>query len=228
MLAVRRDPTTASLRVSLDGAPVRQAGPRLMACVCGRLVRLQDCSDPRRSPTAYTSPMMSDSELKKLLAVVRLGDADRLGWWRSHSLDETAEYVLGESLPTTWMATGIELAMESARLRHESALERPTALHLFSDYLPFHHLLKSWLIDRKLGRDLAPLEWLRNASTPELVSILAGDVRGELRASGLHLGEITRADLETAAAPTRLLALLTPAYTMQSKEFAAPYLDLVG
>ena len=43
-----------------------------------------------------------------LLAVVRLGDADRLGWWRSHAMDETAEYVLGGSFPTTWLATGAE------------------------------------------------------------------------------------------------------------------------
>ena len=52
---------------------------------------------------------MTESELEKLLAVIRLGDADQLGWWNSHSVDETAEYVLGGLLPTTWLATGVEL-----------------------------------------------------------------------------------------------------------------------
>src|SRR5271168_744129 len=101
-----------------------------------------------RSPTPPGWPLMitSDVRFDTLLAVVRLGDADRLGWWRSHSIDETAEYVLGEAFPTTWMATGCELAMESARIRHEQALARPTRVHIFSDYLPFHRLLRNWLI----------------------------------------------------------------------------------
>ena len=30
-----------------------------------------------------------------LLSAVRLGDVDRLGWWRSQSVDEVAEYVRG-------------------------------------------------------------------------------------------------------------------------------------
>src|SRR6266508_6203883 len=97
------------------------------------------------------------------LAIVRLGDTDRLGWWRSHSVDETAEYVLGHAFPDTWMATGLELAMESARIRHDTALERPTAIHIFSDYLPFHRVLRSWLLELKVERDFEPLVWLPDA-----------------------------------------------------------------
>jgi hypothetical protein len=89
------------------------------------------------------SPTITQAQIDTLLAVVRLGDADRLGWWRSHSVDETAEYVLAHALPNTWMATGVELAMESARIRHSMALDRPTAVHLFSDYLPFHRELRA-------------------------------------------------------------------------------------
>ena len=171
--------------------------------------------------------MISAPELKQLLAVIRLGDADRLGWWRSHSLDDTAEYVLGESLPTTWMATGIELAMESARRRHEGALGRPTALHVFSDYLPFHGVLRSWLIERKLQRDFAALEWLRRTSSEELRSLLAGDVKGERRAGGLYLGDVQREELDAPGVGSRLLGVLLPAYAPQGEEFAAPYLDLI-
>ena len=64
---------------------------------------------------------LNESEFATLLAIVRLGDVDRRGWWRSRSCDETAEYVLGEAFPSTWLATGLELAMESARIRHEHA-----------------------------------------------------------------------------------------------------------
>jgi hypothetical protein len=58
----------------------------------------------------------------------------------------------------------MELAMESARIRHNMALGRPTAVHLFSDYLPFHRELKARLIQRKLDRDFTPLNWLSESS----------------------------------------------------------------
>jgi hypothetical protein len=73
-----------------------------------------------------------------LLAVVRLGDADRLGWWRSHSVDDVAEFVLGESFPNTWLATGLELAMETNRVRLRSSVagERTVGLNVAGPYPP--------------------------------------------------------------------------------------------
>src|SRR6266540_7514687 len=129
-------------------------------------------------------------QLDILLSIIRLGDADRLGWWRSHSVDETAEYVLGHAFPDTWMATGLELAMESARIRHDAALERPTAVHLFSDYLPFHGILRSWLIERKLERDFEPLVWLPDASIEDLRVRLGSAVGGERRGGGVYMGDV--------------------------------------
>jgi hypothetical protein len=163
----------------------------------------------------------------QLLAVVRLGDADRLGWWRSHGLDETAEYLLSESFPNTWMATGVELAMESARVRHDSALERPTAIHLLSDYLPFHRLLRSWLIEQKLEGDTESLSWLAEATSEELKGQLGQETGGERRADGLFLGELPRAALAEAETERSLLNKLTGAYLSLESEFLAPYVDLV-
>lgn len=163
-----------------------------------------------------------------LLSVVRLGDADRLGWWRSHSVGETAEYVLGEAFPNTWMATGVELAMESARVRHEQLLERSTQVHLFSDYLPFHRLLRDWLIERKLERDFEPLRWLSSAPTDELKGNLPPAVDGEKRASGLHVGELARTELNDDGALHLTLERLLGALSSLDKEFVAPYVDLVG
>lgn len=173
---------------------------------------------------------MSDtrSTIDRLLAVVRLGDADRLGWWRSHSVDETAEYVLGESLPTTWMASGVELGMESARIRHEQLLARPTRVHIFSDYLPFHRLLRNWLIERKIDRDAAPLAWLTSASVEDLKLRLPPSNGGERRAEGLYVGDLRRADLEDQVAIDTTLQWLTGAYSGAGRDFVAPYVDLVG
>jgi hypothetical protein len=166
--------------------------------------------------------------IDRLLAVVRLGDADRLGWWRSHSVDETAEYVLGESFPNTWMATGVELAMESARVRHEQLLSRPTQVHVFSDYLPYHRLLRNWLIERKIEHDPAPLDWLPEASTNDLRAKLPSPSGGERRGEGLFVGELHRRDLQDDAALDATLSRLAAAIAHTDHEFVAPYVDLVS
>jgi hypothetical protein len=181
----------------------------------------------RREGFLKASAEGTNEDTVQLLAVVRLGDADRLGWWRSHGLDETAHYLLSEPFPNTWMATGVELAMESARIRHDSALERPTAIHLFSDYLPFHRLLRSWLIEQKLERDTESLSWLAQATVEELKGQLGEKTVGERRASGLFLGEIPREVLAETDTNRSLLSKLAGAYLSLESEFLAPYVDLV-
>jgi len=172
--------------------------------------------------------MTQNIQFDVLLALVRLGDADRLGWWRSHSVDETAEYVLGHAFPSTWMASGLELAMESARIRHDAALRRTTAVHVFSDYLPFHHHLTSWLIERKLGRETDPLAWLPGAGVDELRGRLGSPTEGERRGDGLYLGDVTEAELHDGEHVARLLSRLAGGYVPVDGDFVAPYLDLVA
>lgn len=180
---------------------------------------------------AAALPLRPDAR-DRLLAVIRLGDADMLNWWRSHSVDETAEYVLGQAFPTTWRATGLELAMESSRLRHEAALERPVgsvpAIHIWSDYLPFHQLLCSWLIECKLEQDFIALEWTRDVDVPDLVRRLGDAVAGERRGSGLYLGDVRQDDLKSEEELQRIVAQLSAAYGFVEREFRAPYYDLVA
>ena len=175
--------------------------------------------------------MTTATELDILLAIVRLGDLDRLGWWRSRSTDETAEYVLGEAFPATWLATGVELGMESARVRHDQALAgrvgRTSPLHLFSDQLPFHQRLRSWLIERKLERDPSPLEWIRKATTDDLLGRLGSPLEGERRADGLFMGTVEAGELEDSGAQQKILVRLSRAYRRWDPEFVAPYLDVV-
>jgi hypothetical protein len=167
-------------------------------------------------------------QIDVLLAVIRLGDADRLGWWRSHSIDETAEYVLQHAFPNTWMASGLELAMESARIRHEASLRRATAVHLWSDFLPFHQRITSWLIERKLERDAEPLSWLPGASVDDLRGRLGSPTEGQRRGDGLYLGDVTQSQLLDGERVSELLWRLAGAYVPMGSGFAAPYLDLVA
>lgn len=172
--------------------------------------------------------MTRSGQFELLLAIIRLGDADRLGWWRSHSVDETAEYVLGHAFPSTWMASGLELAMESARIRHDAALRRATAIHIFSDYLPFHRHLTSWLIERKLERDPEPLAWLPAADVKVLRGRLGRSAVGERRGDGLYMGEVTEAELHDDRQALTLLSRLASGYVSMDADFIAPYLDLVA
>lgn len=185
-------------------------------------------SVPARREYRYASMRTDEgTNINRSMAVVRLGDAGRLGWWRSHSVDETAEYVLGNAFPSTWMPSGVELAMESARVRHEQLLERSSQVHLFSDYLPFHRQLRDWLIERKLERDFMPIEWIRSASVDELKAILPDPTIGERRASGLYLGTLQRSRLGDDAAVAEVLDVLLAGYASLDEEFVAPYVDLV-
>lgn len=171
--------------------------------------------------------------VQRCLAVARLGDDDRLGWWRSHSADDAAEYVLAGAFPNTWLATGLEMAMESARIRHEAAFERPRgtrpAVHLFSDHLPFHRLVRSWLLERKLARDHAPLQWLQSASVEQLFVSLGETRPIERRGNGVYVGDVSWNQLEDEAAQLKLLESLLGAYPSMasSSDFLAPYADLI-
>lgn len=124
------------------------------------------------------------------------------------------------------MATGVELAMESARVRHEQLLERTTAIHVFSDYLPFHRLLRNWLIERKLERDFAPMKWLPEASVEDLRARLPAANPGERRANGLYVGQLSRANLGDPDAVASAVSQIASAFAGLDEQFAAPYLDL--
>jgi hypothetical protein len=125
------------------------------------------------------------------------------------------------------MATGVELAMESARVRHTVALDRPTAVHLFSDYLPFHRELRAWLIQRKLDRDFEPLAWLHEASLEDLRARFGDPTAGERRGEGLYVGDVPRAFLDDDETTDECLARLAPVYAGLEDRFVAPYVDLV-
>lgn len=61
----------------------------------------------------------------------------------------------------------MELSMASARVRHDEALDRKDAVHLFSDELPIYRLVHSWLLEQKLEDDMAAFEAYQSA--PELI-----------------------------------------------------------
>lgn len=170
----------------------------------------------------------NEDQIASILSVVRLGDLDHRGWWRSHGLDETGSFLLSRSFKRTWAATAMELSMVSARARHEEALGRKDAIHLFSDEIPFYRLVHSWLLEQKLEDDLTPFEPFQNATTDQLLDRLPDRPEAERRGSGFFLGTISRSDVEDADRLHEVLAGILGAYRTISTEFLAPYFDLTA
>lgn len=180
--------------------------------------------------TRVIAPADHERVIDLVLGVARLGEAGLRGWWQSHGLDQAGQYVLGGSFPRTWLCAALELAVASAKRRHEEMLGRPTALHLFSDELPFHRLTRAWLAEQKTGGDTSRIDCFANWTTETAVVSLrswAGmSVTGEVVGTGLLLGRLNNAELRDSETLTSIAKQLTAGYVDQPRDFRAPYFDL--
>lgn len=167
-----------------------------------------------------------------VLAVARLGESDLRGWWGSHGLGQAGRYVLGGAFPRTWRCAGLELDVLSARRRHNALLERPTALHLFSDHLPFRRIAEAWLAEEKTRPNAAAIDELAQADVDRLEEIIsaltaAAAASPERVGPGLRLGDIAASDLEDEHRLDQILRQLAAAYPNQDEDFRPPYFDLI-
>jgi hypothetical protein len=173
-----------------------------------------------------------DLAITLVLAVARLGELDQAGWWRSHGLSSTGQYVLSSSFPKTWEAAALELDIASATRRHDDLLSRHTALHLFSDQLPFRRFALAWLAERKTDEPhplISELQELDEAGTRALIEANAAmpPPSGERVGDGLLLGRLDALELEDDAILDATARSLAAAYPSQPGEFIPPYFDLV-
>lgn len=174
------------------------------------------------------------AEVKMVLGVARLGEVDLRGWWNCHGLDRSGSFVLGRAFRRTAGPAGLELDMLSARRRHDDALaRRSSALHLFSDGLPFRRQASAWLSEQKTAPVPDPLfdelaGW--DVALAE-VSLCAGSVDigpTEALADGLRLGQLDRSDLDDDVEMASVARRLAAAYADLGPIFKAPYFDLAG
>ncbi len=182
----------------------------------------------------------TESVVRLVLGVARLGEADLRGWWRSHGLDPSGRYVLSGLFPRTWRSAALQLDIVSAKRLHDELLGRPTAVHLFSDQLPCRRWAQAWLDEQKtLDPDplFAQLQlWDEPAALGTLQGWVAGAdalahrevVTAEELGRGLRLGTIERAVLDDVRQVEGAAAQLAAAYLEQGGDLRPPYLDLVG
>lgn len=160
-----------------------------------------------------------------LIGVARLGEADLANWWSSRGLDPDVRFALS-GFPNTSKYLGAELAVLSAKRRHEQLLRRDTALHLFSPLLPFLGWTNAYLAERKTEPRLDFVDQLLVSGVDDV----RAQLRGWVTAIGVdaHGGlPISAADLRDLGVATQIMVLLAGQYLELEGEFTPPFMDLV-
>jgi hypothetical protein len=167
------------------------------------------------------------------LGVARLGENDLRGWWQGHAIDRTGQYVLSSMFRRTWRPAALQLDVSAAARLHDELLGRSTAMHLFSDSLPFRRWATGWLAEQKTSdaeHDL--LATLEAWTLDEAVSTLrawcssADAASGESLGNGLLIGRLERNDLEDPGLLLQVARQLGGSYIDQTGALRPPYFDL--
>ena len=175
---------------------------------------------------------MTTDVVRLVLGVARLGEKDLRGWWKGHAIDRTGQYVLSSMFRRTWKPAALELDVAAASQMHRELLGRSTALHLFSDLLPFRRWANGWLAEQKTAPEPDPVldtlrSWTHNDCTAALRSWCgaAEPPPAEPLGNGLLLGRLTTAEVEDPATLLQTACLLTVAYLDQDDPLRPPYFD---
>jgi hypothetical protein len=171
--------------------------------------------------------------VRLVLGVARLGENDLRGWWQGHAMDRTGRYVLSGMFRRTWRSAALELDIAAATRMHNELLGRPTALHLFSDMLPFRRWAVGWLAEQKTSEEMDPLlsalETWTAETAAESVHAWSGHTQapgGERLGEGLLVGRVTAAALVDPSELKSAAQILTAAYLDQTGPLRPPYFDL--
>jgi hypothetical protein len=171
--------------------------------------------------------------VRVVLGVARLGENDLRGWWQGHALDRTGQYVLSNMFRRTWRPAALQLDISAAARMHDEMLGRSTALHLFSELLPFRRWATGWLAEQKTA-DIAPdlltdLETLTGDQAVKTLHDFCAGIEppgGETLGNGLLLGRLSSADLDDPAMLLQTARLLGVSYLDQTGALRPPYFDL--
>jgi hypothetical protein len=171
--------------------------------------------------------------IRLVLGIARLGENDLRGWWNGHALDRTGQYVLSSRFRRTWRSAALQLDVSAAARMHDELLGRSSALHVFSDGLPFRRWAAGWLGEQKTTEFVADLlttleTWTADQAISTLRSWSGGidSPQGESLGNGLLLGRLSSADLEDRGVLLQTARLLCVCYLDQTGALRPPYFDL--
>jgi len=121
-----------------------------------------------------------------------------------------------------------ELDIKAAAVRHNDLIDRPNAVHLFSDNWPVRRWTSAWVAEQKTTEPPDSFfEVLECASDEELASAL-GTGPAELDTTGraVCMGSISRGDFDSLETLHRAVIELASVYPGLSREFSVPYLEV--
>jgi hypothetical protein len=191
-------------------------------------------TDPVHDQTMTPDSPNTLDAVRLVLGVARLGEIDLRGWWQGHALDRTGQYVLSSMFRRTWRPAALQLDISAAARMHDELLGRTTALHLFSDLLPFRRWATSWLAEQKTtenGHDL--LATLEAWDLDQAISALrdwcdpVDPASGESLGNGHLLGRLDGDQLEDPELLMQTVRRLGASYLNQTGAVRPPYFDLV-
>lgn len=174
---------------------------------------------------------MADEEIEEAVRlainVTRLGEADMRNWWGSRAFGAAGRVVLKQRLPRTWRMAAVELDLASATNRHNEAMSRTNAIHLFSDNWPVRRWTAAWVAEQKTATDPDPLfERLESATLASVEEVLSS---GQAKAAGvggpLRVGTINRGDLTDPATVVETVRALGASY-VGVEPFVVPYFEV--
>jgi hypothetical protein len=168
------------------------------------------------------------------LAVARIGERDLFHWWDSNALSEEGQFALRRLFRQSSMWVGIDLALEAARLRHESLVPPRAGVTLFNLGPEIEGSFSSWIIRTKAE---VQVEVVKIPIVPDTarasvaqafyaMNVPIGEAKpGNLRDRAIDVGQIARDDLQ--ADTLRIVHILLAAYVNSGKtKFIAPYATL--
>jgi hypothetical protein len=167
-----------------------------------------------------------------LLGVARLGDRDLRGWWNSSAMDnEVGQFVLSNTFPRTARLVGAELALMSAARRHSQVLDRPNAIHLFSDRMHFHRWTKAWLSEQKTSVVDGVVGEIEGWSDVDAASKTLAEWAGvatplsEAVVGALNLGRVPSSELKEPERELDLARRFASCYATMD-QFTPPYVNV--
>jgi hypothetical protein len=180
------------------------------------------------SSTTETQPTI-ETIVHSVLLVARLGEADRKGWWGTRSFGAAGRVVLGQRVPRTWRMAAAELDVATARNRHDEVIDRPNAVHLFSDNWPIRRWTSAWVAEQKTEDPPDSFfELLESISTDEIIDRLRGpNLNATITGTAMRVGDVDRAAFDSPEELAASVSLLTAAYAEMSN-FTVPYLEVTG
>jgi hypothetical protein len=192
-------------------------------------------SGPPPDWSAKLSPdtIVETDAVRLVLGVARLGENDLRSWWQGHAMDRTGQYVLSNMFPRTWRSAALELDVAAATRMHQDLLGRATALHLFSDLLPFRRWTIGWLAEQKTAPEPDPLlvvleGWAGDDPTDTMRDWCGGvrAQRSEVLGAGLLVGRLNTAEVVDPSTLHKTARTLAAAYLDQHGPVRPPYFDL--